>query len=95
MYMSLNINASGALVAFQGAVWGHNPVHYYEVLDGVGNTRVMANPLAAGDQFSMQFDSLEALLRWKGGGDPPVVVAGRRYGIGEGIESIFLSQASN
>ena len=94
MYMSLNINASGALIVFPGVVWGHNPVNYYEVQDRVGNTRVVANPLAAGDQFSMQFDSLEALLLWRGG-SPLVVVAGRQYGVGEGIASAFQPQGSN
>lgn len=92
----LNINAHGALVTFPAAVWGHNPVNYYEVLDGIGKTRVVARPLAAGDQFSMQFDSLDALLRWKGGGEPPIIVSDRQYGTSvDGIESIVLPQTSS
>lgn len=84
-------NVLGVTVTFPSAVWGHNPVHYYEVDDGVGRTRVIANPLEAGDQFSMQFDSLEALLRWKGEGEPPVIVADRAEAGGTlGIGSLYL-----
>lgn len=82
-------NALGAVVTFPGAVWGHNPVHYYEVKDKIGETKIIANPLEAGDQFSMQFDSLEALLRWKQRNEKPVMVTDRPSGPDTGIGSLM------
>jgi hypothetical protein len=86
----LSSNALGIIVAFPNAVWGHNPVHYYEIEDSVGETRVIASPLAAGDHFSMQFDSLEALMRWKLRGGPPVIVTDRPSGPDVGIGTLIF-----
>lgn len=93
--MLLAGNSLGAIVTFPHAIWGHTPVHYYEVEDGGGQIRIIASPLNAGDHFSMQFDSLDALLSWKGGGDPPVMVSDHPHAVQSGISSIFLPGTSN
>ena len=85
-------SALAVTIVYPSTVWGSNPVAYYEVQDDLGRTRVMAAPLSAGDEFLFQFESLDALFKWKGVEPPPVLVVDKVVGPGGGIESLFVTR---
>ena len=83
--LAANENSRGVAVLYPSAVWGASPIVYYEIEDPLGTTWHRANPLAPGDEFRQQFESLEDFSKWKGREAPPILAVDRRVGPDGGI----------